>query len=177
MFQKIKKFVQLSQEEKFLLLEAISFLGLSKMSLSLLPFRVVAYFLGEKIEENTPEDKNHIDKQPTSLFESQEDELKTQYSQEIIKITHAIMKSYKRTPWKSECLVRAIAAQKMLQRRGIGSILHIGVNKVSLSEFQAHAWLESYDMKVTGYEEAEHSQELLRFKQSQSKERFMRSKQ
>jgi hypothetical protein len=41
---------------------------------------------------------------------------------------------------RSTCLVRALAARRLLARHGYPSTLHLGVAKSP--EFQAHAWLE-----------------------------------
>jgi hypothetical protein len=41
---------------------------------------------------------------------------------------------------RSTCLVRALAAQRLLARHGYPSTLHLGVAKSP--EFEAHAWLE-----------------------------------
>jgi hypothetical protein len=46
-----------------------------------------------------------------------------------------------RTPWKSTCLVKALAVRQMLQKRGISQVLHIGVAKMPGETLQTHAWL------------------------------------
>lgn len=44
-------------------------------------------------------------------------------------------------PWRSTCLVRAVAGQLLLVRRGIrGGIIRFGVRKRA-GAFEAHAWL------------------------------------
>jgi Transglutaminase-like superfamily len=49
---------------------------------------------------------------------------------------------------RSTCLVRALAAQRLLARHGYPSTLHLGVAKSP--EFQAHAWLEHDGSPVVG---------------------------
>ena len=39
------------------------------------------------------------------------------------------------------CLARSLLLQYLLERRGIGSILHLG-SRLDASEFSAHAWIE-----------------------------------
>ena len=55
-----------------------------------------------------------------------------------------------RLPWRADCLVQALAAERWLGRRGITSILHLGVNKNGPASFAAHAWLEAGGRIVTG---------------------------
>ena len=57
----------------------------------------------------------------------------------------AVSTAASRTPWDSTCLVQVVAAQRMLQDRGIGGVFHIGADKDKEPEsqgFAAHAWLE-----------------------------------
>lgn len=60
-----------------------------------------------------------------------------------------------RTPWKSTCLVKVIAAHKMLVRRGVPHVLHFGVQKKSTLEIKAHAWLSVSNKMIIGGENAE----------------------
>ncbi len=55
-----------------------------------------------------------------------------------------------RTPWKSNCLVHALAAKIMLRRRGIASTVYLGVAKDRGKDLNAHAWLRSGDVILTG---------------------------
>lgn len=62
----------------------------------------------------------------------------------------AVMSKY--TPWESKCLVQALAAKKYLQRMGIESTLYLGTAKQKEGSLEAHAWLRSGSMYVTGEE-------------------------
>jgi hypothetical protein len=53
-----------------------------------------------------------------------------------------------RLPWRSACLVRAMAGRAILRRRGIASQLHLGV--VSTVPLGAHAWLTAGGRVVQG---------------------------
>jgi hypothetical protein len=53
-----------------------------------------------------------------------------------------------RLPWHPTCLRQALAAQRMLRRRGIGSELHLGVT--GASEAGAHAWVTVGGEPVVG---------------------------
>ena len=53
-------------------------------------------------------------------------------------------------PWRSDCLVLAMAAQDWLARRAIGSAIVIGIDSTAGEGFVSHAWLESGNQIVTG---------------------------
>ena len=57
-----------------------------------------------------------------------------------------------RTPWSSTCLVKVLAAHKMLARRRIPHILHFGVQINQSKEIKAHAWLSVADETIIGAE-------------------------
>jgi len=46
-----------------------------------------------------------------------------------------------RLPFLSSCMVKALAAHQMLQKRGIPHSIHFGVHKSSPEKLEAHAWL------------------------------------
>ena len=53
-------------------------------------------------------------------------------------------------PWRSDCLVQALAARAWLSAQGIESRLVIGVPGQKGARFEAHAWLLSHGITVTG---------------------------
>lgn len=55
-----------------------------------------------------------------------------------------------RLPWRSDCLIQAMAAQRWLMTKDIGSSISIGVHLPAPGEFQAHAWLKHEGRIVTG---------------------------
>lgn len=52
------------------------------------------------------------------------------------------------------CLARGLAAQCLLRREGLPATLHLGVRLDPVLGFQAHAWVESGGIVVTGGDEA-----------------------
>lgn len=59
------------------------------------------------------------------------------------------------TPWESTCLVQVLAAQRMLQRRGVSGVFYIGATPASRNDGEtpgllAHAWLKCNDQFITG---------------------------
>lgn len=63
-------------------------------------------------------------------------------------------------PRSALCLAQALTARAMLRRRGIGSVLHVGVARSEAAPFEAHAWLEAAGVEVTGYPVPPHLREI-----------------
>lgn len=57
-----------------------------------------------------------------------------------------------RVPWPATCLVKVLAANKMLAKRGIPHTIHFGVKKSSDGKMEAHAWLSANNRVVIGGE-------------------------
>jgi hypothetical protein len=53
-----------------------------------------------------------------------------------------------RTPWRSDCLVQALAGRHWLARAGIAADIRLGVR--TEADFGAHAWLKVGERVVTG---------------------------
>jgi len=53
-------------------------------------------------------------------------------------------------PWRSDCLVQALAAQNWLATHQINSEIVIGVEKPGAMDFESHAWLKCGEVIVTG---------------------------
>ena len=53
-------------------------------------------------------------------------------------------------PWTSLCLPNAIAAKRMLSRRGYASTMHLGVGHHTTGDLHAHAWLDAGGRIITG---------------------------
>lgn len=70
----------------------------------------------------------------------------------LAKVSQAISITSKYTFWESQCLVRAIAAMKMLERRNIDSTLYLGTAKDEHGKLIAHAWVRSGPFYITGSE-------------------------
>ena len=67
----------------------------------------------------------------------------------VERVAYAVPIMGLRVPWRSDCVVQALAARRWLARGGVGSSLCIGVRKDEQG-FQAHAWLKVGDRVVTG---------------------------
>ena len=66
------------------------------------------------------------------------------------RVAFAIPRVGTRLPWRADCLVQALAAQRWLRRHGVATQLIIGARKPTPTEFEAHAWLKVGERVVTG---------------------------
>ncbi|MCT8138138.1 lasso peptide biosynthesis B2 protein [Anaerobacillus sp. CMMVII] len=132
MVNKLKVFFKLDRKTKLLLVEAYLYLGWARI-LKVLPFAKVAPSLGIQMEE-------------TSLT------LKNANKETLRSVSHAIHVMSKYTFWESQCLVKAIAAMRMLEKRGVESTLYLGTAKDTKGILIAHAWLRSGPFYVSGFE-------------------------
>lgn len=133
MIARIHTFISLSSKEKFFLIEAYLFLGWARI-LKMVPFSKVAPTLGDHMKETSHQ-----------YVESQKKIIKN--------ISHAIHIMSKYTFWESQCLVKAVAGMKMLERRGIESTLYLGTARDVSGKMVAHAWLRSGLYYLSGAEE------------------------
>lgn len=115
------------------LVEACVYMGWARYSL-LRSFARLAPSLGESMQE-TSEDEAGLDKET------------------LCRVQHAVYVMSRHTFWESKCLVKAIAAMKMLERRGIGSTLYLGTARDESGSMIAHAWLRCGPYTITGAEE------------------------
>ncbi|QGQ48824.1 lasso peptide biosynthesis B2 protein [Metabacillus sediminilitoris] len=117
---------------KKLLIESFFYLGWARY-LKSIPFSKMAPTLGNQMEETTFN--------PTPS-----------YNKTLSSISRAINLMSRYTFWESQCLVKAIAAMKMLEKRNIESTLYLGTARDEKGELVAHAWLRSGPHYITGFE-------------------------
>ena len=95
-------------------------------------------------------------------------------NKEILKnVSEAIHVMSKYTFWESQCLVKAIAGMKMLQRRHIESTLYLGTAKDENGQFIAHAWLRSGPFYISGKEGMERFAVVAKFANRMSEHHVM----
>jgi Transglutaminase-like superfamily len=68
--------------------------------------------------------------------------------EEAERVGGAVARAAELLPWHPTCLRQALAARRMLRRRGIASSLHLGVR--SGAEWAAHAWVTVEGTPVVG---------------------------
>ncbi|QEQ18432.1 lasso peptide biosynthesis B2 protein [Bacillus sp. BS98] len=130
--KRLRVFLLLNMETKLLFLEAFIFLGWARVIKSI-TFSKVAPSLGDYMNETS-----------VAQIQQHEDTLK--------EVSEAISIMSRYTFWESQCLVKAIAGMKMLEKRDIESTLYLGTAKDNSGALIAHAWLRSGSFYVTGSE-------------------------
>ncbi|NMO95720.1 lasso peptide biosynthesis B2 protein [Paenibacillus lemnae] len=133
LLRKARRFMTCSPAMKWMLIEAFFYLAWGRI-FKLLPFAKAASSLGEHMKET-----------PFTPASQQEMLLMRQVS----KAVHTMSRV---TWWESQCLVKAVAAMKMLERRGIPSTLYLGSGRDDTGHMAAHAWLRSGSYILTGKE-------------------------
>lgn len=68
----------------------------------------------------------------------------------LARIGYVLPRISARLPWRSDCLVQAIAAQNWLAGYGLAGEIQIGVERPADGPFGAHAWLVHDGWVVTG---------------------------
>lgn len=68
----------------------------------------------------------------------------------LARIAYVIPRLSARLPWRSDCVIQAIAAQNWLAAKGLPSEIRIGVERPEATGFGAHAWLVHGEDVVTG---------------------------
>ncbi|WP_209122931.1 lasso peptide biosynthesis B2 protein [Alkalihalobacillus sp. BA299] len=132
MLQKIKAFILLDFKMKLMFIEAYVYLGWARV-FKLLPFSKVVSSLGDQMEETT-----------LTLTPS--------HKKTLLEVSQAIHIMSRYTFWESQCLVKAVAGMKMLEKRGIESTLYLGTAKDENGKLIAHAWLRSGPFYISGVE-------------------------
>ena len=127
-----RRLAAVSWRDRALLLEAGTLLAVARLVALLVPFRFTSRLLGRRMAETPREELPASDR--------------------LRRMTWAIGAVAARAPWRSQCLEQALAAKAMLRLRGIPSTLYLGVARADggAQPFDAHAWLRSGTVHVTG---------------------------
>lgn len=130
--KKAQTFLRLNFKTKLLYIEAFLHLGRARY-LKSISFSKVASTLGEQMKESSYE-------------------LIAADKEILANVSRAINIMSRYTIWESQCLVKAMAAMKMLEKRKIDSTLYLGTAKDENGGLIAHAWLRSGPFYITGAE-------------------------
>ena len=129
--QILRRVWRISWQDRLLLLEAILWLGVAGIAITLLPFRHVGRFAARPIRQPLPRDAR---------------------LEKIRRIRWAITTTAARVPWRALCFQQGLAAQLMLRLRGIPSVLYYGAAQDDRSGLYAHVWVRDGDVDVIGGE-------------------------
>jgi len=131
--------VWLTATRRLRVVEAMLDLAVAALMLRLLPFRVIAARLGPVSSGGpVPPDGLPPCHAPPAVAPPA-----------IAHVRAAMASAERRLDLRDCCLIMALAAGAMLRRRGVASVLHLGVAK-SATGFEGHAWLEAEGRIVCG---------------------------
>ena len=130
----VRKFGHLSENRKWLVLEAALYLLLARLALVLLPFRKMVWFLNRTTK-------------PSRLSDAQRGLLRKE-------VSWAIVVTAEHLPGKTSCFPRGIATQAMLRRRGVAATLYYGAATLPEEGLAAHVWVQDGEQGVVGHLEA-----------------------
>ena len=123
---------QLPWQDRLLLLEAGFCLAIAAIAISVLPFRHIGRLAARPL------------RRPKLPRQARE--------REVRRIRWAITSTAARVPWRALCFEQGLAAQFMLRRRGIPSVLYYGAAQDEQTGLYAHVWVRDGDIDVIGGE-------------------------
>lgn len=145
-----KMFKHQPGRRRMLVFEAVLWLAFSRVALIAVPFRVLAARFGKFTPASAPV-------QAVSNPSATD-------TQTALDVGWAVTRSARYVPFRAVCLPQAIAAKAMLQRRGVSSVMHFGVEKApGNAPMLAHAWLDLGGIEVTGFPISPGMVEVARF--------------
>jgi hypothetical protein len=127
--KRLFRFLRLPPADRRLFIEAAGALTIAGLLLRIFPFARLSRRLG------------------THMAESPEDEAPS-LTATAGRVQWAVETAARILPWNPVCLPQAVAATRMLQRRGIASTLYLGIDPAA--DYDAHAWVRVGDVIVTG---------------------------
>jgi len=145
------RFGQIDNHSRLLLGEAVVCLAAARLALIFVPFPLLARRIGSFVP---PADARAA---PAAL-----PALSGQAALAEV-VGWAVTRAARYVPFKAVCLPQAMAAQVMLKRRGVQSVMHFGAAKGTDKPLDAHAWLDAAGIEVTGYPVAENFTEVACF--------------
>jgi len=147
----LRRFAQVGRRRRALVVEAVACLLLARLGLIFIPFPKLARRLGDFVPPSDPR---------AAAARAKGGQAAAALAEEI---GWAVTRSARYVPFKAVCLPQAMAARMMLERRGVGSVMHFGAAKGDEKPLDAHAWLDAAGVKVTGYPVAEKFAEIACF--------------
>lgn len=125
----LTRFYQLPRQRREVLLRAVLTVTAASAAVALLPFRAAIRFGSVRANERgtlTPDE-----------------------------CVWAVEAAARRLPWRTMCIEKGLATQRMLREAGIDAVLHYGARHADDSgKLQAHVWVSVAGETIIGGEEA-----------------------
>ena len=134
MIRKIKLFWRLPIKEKMLFVEAFFLLGLMRLLVTTVSFK--------RLTRSLRQSSTDVELSP----------LNDNQATVAVQVGEIIGRAANNTPWESVCLTQALAAQRMLKKRGIPGVFYLGVmkDKENDKDVRGHAWSRCDETIITG---------------------------
>jgi Transglutaminase-like superfamily len=129
------RFAEIGNRRRAMLAEATVYLLAARLTLIFVPFRRLAPRLGTFVSPGDPRASREAAGTRGDAGLAAD-------------VSWAVTRAARYLPFQLVCLPQAIAAQTMLRRRGVRSIMHFGARGGTLD---AHAWLDAGGVEVTGF--------------------------
>lgn len=150
--RKLRNLVGVGQRRRALFAEAIIEIGRARLELVFVPFPRIAARLGVFLPPSAGASAGAL---------AAGSEATTRIAKDI---SWAVTRAAAHAPFSAVCLPQALAARRMLKRRGIASVIHFGARRGDAAKpIDAHAWLDAVGVKVTGYPVANSCTEIACF--------------
>jgi hypothetical protein len=120
--KRLLKFLHLSSIERGLLAKAAVLLCAMRLSVCLLPFRTLQFFVSRA--------------KRSSIRRCKTDRIS------LDQITWAVTVASRYLPGKTSCLSKALAAQILLARAGYSTQMQVGIARGDEGKLKGHAWVE-----------------------------------
>jgi len=155
------------------LLEAIFYLLIARLALRLIPFRWLTSYFERPAErpETTYAKREQIWKSfLLKLYTPHRDKITDDERKQLREgMPWLINEAAWFLPGETACFARAIAAQNILRRLGIGTTLYYGVAMLPDSGLAAHVWLQDGAAGIIGHDTAQRYHILARYPDKKKK--------
>lgn len=131
MMRRLLNFWRRPMRDKCLLMQAWFLLGMARFAILTVRFKRLAGYLGRHSEETRQA-------------------LSDEEMERCRRVSWAVQRASRFTPWTSNCFPQAIVAQHLLWRRCVPSTIYFGLNMGESEPMQAHAWCRCGPRIVTG---------------------------
>ena len=129
-----RKFLRLPFRDRMILIECVVVLAFASTLIAVMPFRYLARFAARPVRHP--------------------DLLGTRCIKGVKRVRWAILSCASFVPWRVVCFQQGLAAQMMLRRRSIPTVLYYGATLDAHGNISAHVWLRCGDIDVIGCEAA-----------------------
>lgn len=148
---RLRRFTQLDHRSRLLLTEALCCLFAARVSLRFVPFPALARRIGMFVSRSDPRIRMvGIGARPKEALIAAD-------------VSWAVTRAARYAPFSAVCLPQAMAAHRMLRRRGVASVMHFGAVRARIKALDTHAWLDAAGVEVTGYPIEEGMEEIACF--------------